>query len=90
MSGGCLTCQLGVDPMQPDWGFQEMTAVTRAHRGHRLGLLIKVAMLDLLAAGSRSWSTSLTGNADANSHMIAINANLGFRCSTRGKAGSST
>ena len=49
---------LGVDPMQPDWGFQALTAVTRAHRGHRLGLLVKVAMLDLLAAGSRPWSTS--------------------------------
>ena len=26
------------------------TAVVRAHRGHRLGLLVKTAMLDLLAA----------------------------------------
>lgn len=65
--------------MQPDWGFQEMTAVTRAHRGHRLGLLIKVAMLDLLAGREPELEHVLTGNADANSHMIAINANLGFR-----------
>lgn len=71
--------QLGVDPMQPDWGFQEMTAVTRAHRGRRLGLLVKVAMLDLLAGREPELERVLTDNADANSHMIAINADLGFR-----------
>jgi GNAT superfamily N-acetyltransferase len=71
--------QLGVDPMQPDWGFQELTAVTRAHRGHRLGLLVKVAMLDLLAGREPELEHILTDNADANSHMIAINADLGFR-----------
>jgi GNAT superfamily N-acetyltransferase/RimJ/RimL family protein N-acetyltransferase len=71
--------QLGVDPMQPDWGFQELTAVTRAHRGHRLGLLVKVAMLDLLADREPELERILTDNAGANSHMIAINADLGFR-----------
>jgi GNAT superfamily N-acetyltransferase len=71
--------QVGVDPMQPDWGFQELTAVTRAHRGHRLGLLIKVAMLDLLADREPELAHILTDNAAANSHMIAINADLGFR-----------
>ena len=38
-----------VDPEAPSWGFQELTAVTRPHRGHRLGLLVKTAMLELLA-----------------------------------------
>ena len=33
----------------PSWGFQELTAVTRSHRGHRLGLLVKTAMMELLA-----------------------------------------
>ena len=41
--------QLSIEEADPSWGHQEMTAVTRAHRGHRLGLLIKVAMLELLA-----------------------------------------
>jgi GNAT superfamily N-acetyltransferase len=70
--------QLGVDPQRPDWGFQELTVVARAHRGHRLGLLVKLAMLDLLARREPQLATILTGNADANKHMIAINEQLGF------------
>ncbi len=38
-----------VDPDVPGWGHQQITAVTRPHRGHRLGLLVKTAMLDWLA-----------------------------------------
>jgi GNAT superfamily N-acetyltransferase len=71
--------QLGVDPFTPGWGFQEITVVARPHRGHRLGLLVKVAMLDLLADREPLVKRILTGNADANGHMIAINAELGFR-----------
>jgi len=70
---------LSVDPLQPDWGFQELTAVTRAHRGHRLGLLVKVAMLQLLAGAEPGLEHIHTANADGNSHMIAINDALGFR-----------
>lgn len=71
--------QLGVDPEVPEWGFQEMTAVTRPHRGHRLGLLVKVAMLELLAAREPQISRIITGNTDTNQHMIAINAELGYQ-----------
>jgi GNAT superfamily N-acetyltransferase len=71
--------QLAVDPHRPQWGFQELTAVTRPHRGHRLGLLVKVAMLDLLAEREPQLRWILTGNADGNAHMIAINALLGFQ-----------
>jgi GNAT superfamily N-acetyltransferase len=71
--------QLGVDPFTPGWGFQEITVVARPHRGHRLGLLVKVAMLDLLADREPLVKRILTGNADANEHMIAINAELGFQ-----------
>ena len=70
--------QLGVDPLQPDWGFQELTAVAGPHRGHRLGLLVKLAMLDLLAGREPQLAAIITGNADANKHMIAINEELGF------------
>jgi hypothetical protein len=52
---------------------------TRPHRGHRLGLLLKVAMLDLLAEREPQLRWVVTANADSNSHMIAINAALGFR-----------
>ena len=47
-----------VDPEAPSWGFQELTAVTRPHRGHRLGLLVKAAMLEWLAERSRRSSAS--------------------------------
>ncbi len=70
--------QLGVDPLQPAWGWQELTAVARQHRGHRLGLLVKLAMLELLAEREPQLATIITGNADANKHMIAINEQLGF------------
>ena len=52
--------------------------MSRPHRGHRLGLLVKVAMLELLAEREPQLTRILTGNTDANEHMIAINAELGF------------
>jgi GNAT superfamily N-acetyltransferase len=70
--------QVAVDPAGPSWGFQELTAVAREHRGHRLGLLVKVAMLELLAGREPQLTQIVTGNADANQHMIAINTQLGF------------
>jgi RimJ/RimL family protein N-acetyltransferase len=71
--------QLAVDPLAPDWGHQHLTAVARAHRGHRLGLLVKVAMMELLAETEPGLERVITGNADVNQHMIAINEALGFR-----------
>ena len=75
--------QVCVDPAMPEWGFQELTAVARPHRGHRLGLLVKLAMLDLLAAREPQVTQIDTGNADGNQHMIAINEQLGFRVLSR-------
>jgi GNAT superfamily N-acetyltransferase len=70
---------LSVDPLEPSWGHQQLTAVSRAHRGHRLGLLIKVAMLQWLAEAEPGLRRIVTGNAGTNRHMIAINEELGFR-----------
>jgi hypothetical protein len=67
-----------VDPEAPSWGFQELTAVTRPHRGHRLGLLVKTAMLELLAQAEPQLEFIMTGNAAANDHMIAVNEQLGY------------
>jgi GNAT superfamily N-acetyltransferase len=67
-----------VDPEAPSWGFQELTAVTRSHRGHRLGLLVKTAMLELLAETEPQLEFIMTGNAAANDHMIAVNEQLGY------------
>jgi GNAT superfamily N-acetyltransferase len=71
--------QLSVEEGTPDWGHQEVTAVARAHRGHRLGLLTKLAMLDLMAAREPQVAFVETWNGEANDHMVAINEALGFR-----------
>jgi GNAT superfamily N-acetyltransferase len=69
----------------PDWAFQQVTAVLSAHRGHRLGLLVKVAMLELLLAREPAVRLIQTSNAGANAHMIAINEQLGFTVSGTGR-----
>jgi GNAT superfamily N-acetyltransferase len=70
--------QVNVEPARPDWGWQEVTAVTRPHRGHRLGLLVKVAMLELLAEREPDLRYIVTFNAEPNAHMIAVNDQLGY------------
>ena len=70
--------QLRTDPGTPGWGFQQMTAVLPQHRGRRLGLLVKLAMLDLLLGREPDVTGIMTSNAGPNEHMIAINAQLGF------------
>ncbi|HEX4087700.1 MAG TPA: GNAT family N-acetyltransferase [Trebonia sp.] len=63
----------------PQWGHQQITAVTRKHRGHRLGLLVKAAMLDWLAEAEPGIERIVTYNAASNEHMVAINAELGYQ-----------
>ena len=65
-------------PESPAWAQQGLTAVARAHRGHRVGLLVKTAMLDWLAAAAPGIEHIVTDNADSNQYMIAINEMLGF------------
>jgi GNAT superfamily N-acetyltransferase len=62
-----------------EWGHQQLTAVIRKHRGHRLGLLVKAAMLEWLATAEPQLGYIVTGNAAVNQHMIAINDQLGYR-----------
>jgi GNAT superfamily N-acetyltransferase/RimJ/RimL family protein N-acetyltransferase len=78
--GGALVAitQLGIDPLDPSWGIQELTAVAEPHRGHRLGLLVKVAMLDLLAAHEPHLTQIRTLTTEGNEHMAAINDEIGF------------
>jgi len=71
--------ELQVDPQAPEWAYQGLTVVARAHRGHRLGLLVKVAMLERLAGREPQLERIITGNADVNEHMIAINVALGYQ-----------
>jgi GNAT superfamily N-acetyltransferase len=68
-----------IDTEADEWGYQQLTAVVRSHRGHRLGLLLKVAMLEWLAKAEPQLKWVATGNAASNAHMIAVNDQLGYR-----------
>jgi len=70
--------EVSVEPPNPDWGFQRITAVTAAHRGHRLGLLVKVAMLEWLATAEPQVERVVTWNAQDNRHIIGVNEALGY------------
>jgi GNAT superfamily N-acetyltransferase len=74
---------VSVDPGVPDWGHQLITAVTRPHRGHRLGLLTKAAMMGWLAEAEPQVRRIVTWNSASNRHMIAVNEELGYEVSGR-------
>lgn len=65
-------------PKEPERAFQKDTSVTRAHRGRGLGLAMKPAMLELLAAENPVLERIHTGTSTQNTHMIAIDHALGF------------
>ena len=70
--------EIAVDPADPGWGHQMLTGVTRAHRGHRLGLLVKIAMVEWLRAAEPTLERIQTWNAESNRYMIAVNEALGY------------
>ena len=74
---------IGVDSARPAIAHQHDTAVVRAHRGHRLGLLLKSAMLLWLADVEPQIETVDTWNAESNDHMIGVNERLGYRVVAR-------
>jgi GNAT superfamily N-acetyltransferase len=65
-------------PDKPEVAYQEDTLVLTAHRGHRLGLLLKVRNLRRLAEIWPQAQRLYTWNAAENAHMLAINVRLGF------------
>jgi GNAT superfamily N-acetyltransferase len=69
---------VSVDPDIPEWGRQWATTVTRPHRGHRLGLLVKTEMMSWLAQAEPRLERIATLNAASNQHMIGINEALGY------------
>lgn len=58
---------------------QWITIVAPTHRGHRLGLLLKLANLDHIRTHEPELRTVDTWTAASNHHMIRINQTLGFR-----------
>ncbi|WP_162606561.1 GNAT family N-acetyltransferase [Jiangella asiatica] len=70
---------IGLSADSDETGFQDTTIVDPAHRGHRLGLLVKAANLREVLADRPGIKSIWTWNADSNGHMIAINETLGYR-----------
>ena len=64
---------------EPGRAYQWGTLVRREHRGHRLGVAVKVANLRLLQRERPDVTRMTTYNAEVNSHMIGVNEAIGFR-----------
>ncbi len=63
----------------PRHGQVGITIVDPAHRGHRLGLALKLATHDLVMATYPQLERVDTSNAEVNTHMNAVNEALGYR-----------
>jgi len=74
---------VGVPPDRPGWSWQLDTAVLGAHRGHRLGLLLKSEMMAWLAEAEPGVRWVDTWNAESNAHMIGVNEALGYEIVAR-------
>jgi GNAT superfamily N-acetyltransferase len=70
---------IGGDRELTTQSWQQLTIVDPAHRGHRLGMLIKLENLRFIRAGQPELTGIDTFNASANEHMLAINDTMGFR-----------
>lgn len=68
----------------PAQAWQMITVVHPDHRGHRLGLAVKLANLDLLAERAPEVRMVQTGNASVNGPMIAVNEMMGFEVASEG------
>jgi GNAT superfamily N-acetyltransferase len=70
---------VGISTVRPEVGFQWDTIVSREHRGHRLGLLVKLANLRQLREVVPATRYLNTWNSEDNAPMVAVNDALGYR-----------
>jgi GNAT superfamily N-acetyltransferase len=68
-----------VDGERPQYGDQHDTTVVAAHRGHRLGLLLKTEMNLWLREAQPQLTEISTWNAESNDYMIGVNEAIGYR-----------
>lgn len=78
-SGAVVAYSMLVQGDSSATAYQWGTLVRRDHRGHRLGLAVKVANLRLLQRERPDAERVSTWNAEVNHHMIGVNEQLGFR-----------
>jgi len=71
--------EIFVNTLAPQRGFQSGTLVAPDHRGHALGLAIKLANHRQVRATFPQCRVLMTGNADVNAPMNAVNQQLGYR-----------
>jgi GNAT superfamily N-acetyltransferase len=69
---------IAIERERPQLGEQHDTAVARDHRGHRLGALVKSAMLLWLREAEPQLARVDTWNAESNNHMISINEAMNY------------
>ena len=70
---------ISMDASGPDHAWQNITIVDPEHRGHRLGLIIKLANLARTRREEPELAVVDTWNSVGNDRMIAINEAMGFR-----------
>ncbi|WP_442545040.1 GNAT family N-acetyltransferase [Arthrobacter sp. KN11-1C] len=68
-----------LDPAKPRVVEQDDTLVAKPHRGHGLGMLVKLANLRRLQKEYPEVERVMTFNAEENEHMLSINVQLGFK-----------
>lgn len=68
-----------INDADPTHGQIGITLVDPAHRGHRLGMALKIATHDIALATYPDLVTVDTCNAEVNDHMNAVNEALGYR-----------
>jgi len=74
---------VAVEKERPQIAEQHDTSVVEAHRGHRLGLLLKTDMLRWLAEAEPHLATIDTWNMESNAPMIGVNERLGYEVLAR-------
>jgi GNAT superfamily N-acetyltransferase len=70
---------LGLAREEKTIGFQWSTIVRAGHRGHQLGMRLKLANLAELRRQLPAIRYLNTWNADVNTYMVAVNERLGYR-----------
>ena len=70
---------LAGQPDAPEHLWQDITLVDPPHRGHRLGLVVKLENLRQARRHRPGLRVIDTFNASSNTHMLAVNRAMGFR-----------